>query len=474
MKNNASLFYSLILLFGDFLALVAAFAAAYLLRFRLLDDGKVAAVSGETFIYAIISILPLWLLVHAFIGLYRQEVYEKRFVEMGRLLVGTFIGTLMVVSYDFLVEGELLPGRLVPLYAFGLGYLFLVIFRNLARGVRHMLYRYGVGVSNILIIGNTPVSEELANIAGDTRHSGLRIVGVVGLKVSRHLAFPTLSVAVTELQGLPIHGIIQTELYHDQAKNNAILRYAQENHISYRFVPGNSDLFVGNIAVELFAGQPVIAVHQTALIGWGRVVKRLFDLAATLLGMVVALPLMIVVAIFMKIAEPKGEIFFRQTRLTRFNREFQVYKFRTVKTKYNGLTPEEAFTKMGKPQLIKKYRESGDYLANDPRYGGIGNFLRKTSLDELPQLLNVLKGDISLVGPRALIPQELNAYEKKHAILSVKSGLTGLAQISGRRDIDFEERRKLDMYYVQNWSFWFDLSILIRTARAVLGGTGGK
>lgn len=474
MKNNASLFYSLILLFGDFLALVAAFAAAYLLRFRFLDDGKVAAVSGETFIYAIISILPLWLLVHAFIGLYRQEVYEKRFVEMGRLFVGAFIGTLMVVSYDFLVEGELLPGRLVPLYAFGLGYLFLVIFRNLARGTRHMLYRYGVGVSNILIIGDTPVSEELANIAGDTRHSGLRIAGVVGLKISKHLAFPTLGVAVSELQGIPIHGIIQTELYRDQAKNNAILRYAQENHISYRFVPGNSDLFVGNIAVELFAGQPVIAVHQTALIGWGRVVKRLFDLSATLLGMVIALPLMVIVAVCLKISDPKGSVMFRQTRLTRFNREFKVFKFRTQYQKYDGTTPEEAFTMMGKPEMAKKYRANGDYLKKDPRITKVGKFLRATSLDELPQLLNVLKGDISLVGPRALVPQELNAFEKKHSILSVKSGLTGLAQISGRRDIDFEERRKLDVYYVQNWSFWLDISILLRTIRVVINGSGAK
>ena len=103
-----------------------------------------------------------------------------------------------------------------------------------------------------------------------------------------------------------------------------------------------------------------------------------------------------------------------------------------------------------------------------------GKFLRATSLDELPQLINVLKGDLSLVGPRALIPAELSAYEKRHTILSVKSGLTGLAQVSGRRNISFEERRKLDMYYVQNWSFWMDLVILLKTVRVVLTGEGAK
>lgn len=474
MKNNASLFYSLLLLAGDFLALIAAFAAAYVLRFRYFDDGKTAAIGGETFIYAIVSILPLWLLVHAFIGLYRQEVYDKRFVEMGRLFVGAFIGMLMIVSYDFLIEGTLLPGRLVPLYAFGIGYVFLVIFRNIARGVRHLLYRVGVGVSNILIVGDTPVSAEIARAAGDTRLTGLRVLGIVGGNVPKQPSFSTFEVAITHLRDVPIHGIIQTELYHDQGKNNEILKHAQVNHISYRFVPGNSDLFVGNIAVELFAGLPVIAVHQTALIGWGRVIKRIFDLFVTTLGMVIALPLMAVIALVLKISNPKGSVFFRQTRLTRFNREFKVFKFRTQYQKYDGTTPEQAFAQMGKPELAKRYRANGDYLKKDPRITKVGKFLRVTSLDELPQLLNVLKGDISLVGPRALIPQELNAYEKKHSILSVKSGLTGLAQISGRRDIDFDERRKLDVYYVQNWSFWFDISILIRTIRVILNGSGAK
>ena len=125
---------------------------------------------------------------------------------------------------------------------------------------------------------------------------------------------------------------------------------------------------------------------------------------------------------------------------------------------------------IGKPELLKQYRENGDQLDNDFRVTPLGRFLRRSSLDELPQLYNVFKGDISLVGPRALIPEVLQAYEKRHTILSVKSGLTGLAQISGRRTISFTERRKLDTYYVQNWSFWMDLVILIKTVRTVIQG----
>ena len=183
---------------------------------------------------------------------------------------------------------------------------------------------------------------------------------------------------------------------------------------------------------------------------------------------------MLIIALIIKLSDPKGPVLFRQQRLTRFNNVFAVFKFRSMKADFSGMSPEEAFAKMGKPKLAQTYRNNGDFLAKDPRITPIGRFIRKSSLDELPQLFNVIKGELSLVGPRALVPEELNQYAKRHAILSVKSGITGLAQISGRRDIDFDERRRLDIYYVQNWSFWMDVSILIRTIRAVLGGIGAK
>ena len=142
--------------------------------------------------------------------------------------------------------------------------------------------------------------------------------------------------------------------------------------------------------------------------------------------------------------------------------------------KYNGLTPEQAFKKMGKPELAKAYRKNGDKLDDDPRITRLGKFLRATSLDELPQLINVIRGDISLVGPRALIPQEINQYKKKDIILAVKSGVTGLAQVSGRRNISFEERRRLDVYYVQNWSLLLDIQILFKTVFSVIIRRGAR
>ncbi len=472
MKNNASAVFSLFLIVGDFLALVAAFAVAYFMRFRWFATPGTSTVAGRTYIITIISVLPLWILVNGLLGLYNQSVYDRRFREIGRLLFGSFLGILMVIGYDFMTEGKLLPGRLVPLYGLIIGFTFLVIFRSIARWIRHALFNYGVGISNILIVGDTAASSEIARIMSDTRNTGVRIAGIVDHdSKDKFKHFNSFAEALEQLAEAP-HGIIQTELYKSAERNDEILQYAQTNHISYRFVPGNSDLFVGNITVELFAGLPVIAVHQTPLIGWGRILKRLFDLVISLCLLIFLAPFLLLIAIVNRIWG--GGVFFRQDRLTRFNNTFRVYKFRTQYKKYDGTTPEEAFEMMGKPELAKTYRANGDFLDKDPRITPIGRFLRKTSLDELPQLINVLRGDISLVGPRALIPQELNKYEKRHKILSVKSGLTGLAVISGRRDISFEERRTIDMYYVQNWSFWLDITILLRTIRIVINGSGAK
>lgn len=473
MKNNASLAYAILLVVGDFLALVAAFGVAYILRVKLDERSLLVQIPAWEYFRAVVTVLPLWIVVHGFIGLYNQGVFEKRFVELGKLLVGSTMGILVLIGYDFASSADLFPARLVPVYGFVLGFGFLVLFRTFIKVLRRLLFRFGFGVSNVVVVGDTEATADMVAAVRNTKHTGQLVLCTVGREVKGQSYYPQFSDAVQSLRR-PIHAIIQTELYKDQDKNNEVLRYAQENHASYRFVPGNTDLFVGNITVELYAGLPVVAVHQTALIGWGRVVKRLFDLVVSAILLLVLSPVLLFIAIIAKSLDPKGSVLFRQMRLTRHNREFKVYKFRTQYSRYDGTTPEEAFAMMGKPELAQKYRKNGDYLESDPRVTRFGKFLRASSLDELPQLVNVLKGDISLVGPRALIAKELNAYEKKHAILSVKSGLTGLAQISGRRDIDFDERRRLDVYYVQNWSFWSDITILLKTLKAVVMGIGAK
>lgn len=478
MKNNASLVYSFCLLIGDAVAITVAFTVAFILRVSLSNTPISADVPAATYITTLVSLLPFWLLIFALLGLYNSRIYDRRFSELGRLLVGCFIGILFVISYSYIANVAIFPARLVTLYGFGLAFFLVLLFRTMARGIRRELFSYGIGINNVLIVGDTRSTHRLIEALANTAATGYKVIGVVG-GVKHPLndtvlrrPYPSFSAAVDGLRNEQIHTIIQTELYSSGERNDEILTYAQQNHVAYRFVPGNSELFTGKIEVDLFQTLPVIAVHQTALIGWGRVVKRLADIVLGGLMLLAALPLMMLIAAISKLTDSRAPVFFRQERLSRFNQPVWIYKFRTHKSAYNGLTPEQAFTKMGRPELIKQYRAHADYLPGDPRISHFGHFLRTTKLDELPQLINVVRGDISLVGPRALVSLELNRYAQKNLILSVKSGMTGLAQISGIDDLSFEERRKLDLYYVQNWSFWQDLVILTKTIWVVLRHKG--
>lgn len=474
MKSNSSLIYSLCLVVGDFLTLIAAFLMAYVVRVKFaigIDQAPIVS-NGRLFLSVFLAVLPFWILIFAFMGLYTHNIYEKRFRELGRLLIGSFIGLLLVIFWDFLSTQPIWPARLVPIYGTVFAFVFLVVFRNIARMVRILLFRRDAGLTKVLLVGNTAMTHELLDWLSESRRSGYKVVGVVGGKqaVSGHSVplYHSFDEFADTYKG-ELHGIIQTELYADENKNAKILAAAQENHISYRFVPGNTELFVGNIEVELFRSSvPVITVHQTALFGWGRIVKRLSDIFFGGIALLLASPLMLVVTLMQKIAEPKSPVLFKPERLGRFGDKVKIYKFRSMYQQYSDMSPEDGFIKMGRPDLIKPYREGGDKIENDPRITPFGKFLRRTSLDELPQLINIVRGDISLVGPRALDPFELDAHPKKNLILAVKTGLTGLAQVSGLRDISFEERRKLDLYYVQHWSIWLDLVILIKTFRAVL------
>lgn len=476
MKNNSSLIYSVALLVGDFVALLAAFTVAYILRVTLDHTPISADVHALTYITLLATLLPFFLVAFALLGLYNPRVHWNRFREFGNLAIGCFIGIMGVISYSYVANVHIFPARLVTLYAFLLAFFFILLFRTIARGIRRSLFRYGIGVSNVLIVGNTQLSLELRNQLANTAATGYRVIGLVDCadpKSAGHVpCFEDFNAATAAL-GDKIDMVMQTELYTSDVKNAEILVYAQEHHLDYRFSPGNSSIFVGKIETELFQSIPVIAVHQTALIGWGRVAKRLTDVVLGTILLAIASPIMLAVAVMVKLYDG-GPVFFRQERMTRGDRVFRIYKFRSHNRKYSGLSPEEAFTKMGKPELIAEYRSHADYLPNDPRVTPIGRFIRRTKIDELGQLINVIRGDISLVGPRAIVPGELAAYKKRHAILSVKSGITGLAQVSGRDNISFDERRQLDLYYVQNWSFWGDLVILAKTFVVVLARRGTR
>lgn len=479
MQHTRSVLFSLTLLIGDFFALILAFTVAYIVRVKW---GFPAPLEGEVssleYIGFVAAVLPAWLGAFALLGLYSPRVYERRGYEMARLLIGCFTGMLLLVGYDFVSEELIFPARLLPVYGALFGFATLLLVRSLMRGLRRLSFKYGVNITNVLVIGNSAATKPLLQIINDTKRQGFRLVGLVGpaeavpkdMKVFR---FKSLERALGELDKRNVQAILQTELYDNPEKNRIVMAAAQARHISYGFIPAASELYTANNRVELFRGYPVVTVHQTPLIGWGRVVKRVFDVIASLLALVILSPILLIIAVLIKLFDP-GSVIFRQTRITRFNRQFTAFKFRTMRSVYSGRDPVKVLRELGREDLVDEFKRHRQ-LNNDPRVSGLGRFLRRTSIDELPQFWNVLKGDISLVGPRARLPEELEFYKGKESLLlSVKTGLTGLAQVSGRSDISFEERVKLDLFYVQNWSFWLDIKILFRTLGEVVKGSGTR
>ena len=197
------------------------------------------------------------------------------------------------------------------------------------------------------------------------------------------------------------------------------------------------------------------------------VIKRLFDIVMSLIGLILLLPVFLIIAILIKI-DSKGPVFFKHKRIGKNGKTIGVYKFRSM------VINAEELLKQFTPEQMKEY-EKNFKLDNDPRITKMGNFLRKTSLDELPQLINILIGDMSIVGPRPIVTKELEKYgDQKDKFLSVTPGLTGFWQASGRSDVEYDERIKMELYYVDNCSLWLDIKIILKTFVAVIKKEGAK
>ncbi len=470
-------FYTLALVVADAIAILGAFSLAYIWRVQWDPRPLVENIGAAEFISTFLLLTPFWLLAFWALGLYSPRVYRKRLTEYGKLFLGSCIGILIVLGYSFVMNEAVFPARLVAVYALGLVFVLLVIMREILRLINQILFWYGVGVSNVMIVGNGAVTKDMIANLSDTRHSGIRVVAVVNRKKDsgyENVAhFRSLKSAMEMLRELRIDSIVQTELYEEPERNQRIMGAAQNAHINYFFIPGEPEFYSGKNQVDVFLGYPIIQVHQTPLAGWGQVVKRVFDTLIVLIFSPIWVPIFLLLMLLQKILNP-GPIFFKQTRLGRYKKKFGVYKFRSMNPKYSGQDAITIFRKMGRDDLADEYAVTRK-VENDPRITWFGKFLRKTSLDEVAQILNIIRGDMSLVGPRPILPDELPFYRGRGALLlSVKPGLTGLWQVSGRSDLPFDKRVDLELYYAQNWSFWMDMKILFKTIGVVVFRRGAK
>lgn len=474
MRKKSDHILRLALIIGDAAVLILAFAFSYFVRVHVDPRPYMFESQLLEFTLEIVWLVPIMLIILAALGLYKKSIFlnKSRLPEVGRVFLAAVMSVAALIVYDYFVDRNLFPVRVIAVIAVLVSFVFLILERVLVIFVARQIFKKNYGVKKVLIIGNNKNTEYLVDFITSTPEYGYRLAGVVASHkyIPADLKTHQYSSLKEALKKVKVDVIFQT----DEKDTEYVYKQAVNKHILYYFVPSETELSSHFGELELVGNTPAVLVKLTPLSGGWAVVKRAFDILFSIVALILAAIPMFIVFLILKISNFKAPAIYKSERLTRYNRKFKCYKFRSMKPEWSGMTPEEAFIKMGKRELIKKYRKNGDFLKDDPRVTKFGRFIRRASLDELPQLFNILKGDISLIGPRALIPGELRDYGDRSLILTVKSGLTGFAQVSGRRNISFEERRALDIYYVMNWSPLLDAQIFFRTIAAVFRGEGAK
>jgi exopolysaccharide biosynthesis polyprenyl glycosylphosphotransferase len=478
MPSKNTKFYSLLLILADFVVLLVAFGIAYVLRVQYDPRPLLTQVYAHEYLLSFLLIVPVWIMIFAALGLYQSSTYNRRLVEWGKIALGAFIGILIIIGWEYISEQHLFPARLVAVYALIGSFLLIVCEREILRLSRSLLFYFGRGISRVLIIGDSSATRDIADNLSNTYKSGYRVVAIAGPKKVipsglevKH--FVSVDTALKQIKELGITTIIQTDLYDSSQRNQRILGAAQVHHISYSFIPGEAEFYAGKNTVDVFLGYPMISVSQTPLIGWGAIAKQIFDVIVSFALVIILSPVFLIITLLQLILSP-GPIFYVSKRLSKFSEPVDLIKFRSMGAKYGKRDAAVEFREMGREDLAQEY-EKNRKVANDPRITKFGQFLRVTSLDELPQLLNVMRGELSLVGPRPILPQEAKFSPSRTALLhSVKSGVTGLWQVSGRSNLSFEERIELEIFYAQNWSFWLDIKILFKTIAVVFRKKGAR
>lgn len=465
--KRTELIVSAILVPVDFIMLVLAAWLAHRTRFlQVVEDIRPVLydISVISYLQTAALVAGIWILIFALYGLYNRKTTDSWFDEIGKIIAACSAGLVAVVLLVFL-QRELFSSRFIILLAYVLAIIFVAFGRLLIRNLAKKFFTHGYGAHRVVVVGECQESDRLSDVLKTRPELGYRLVARI----------PVSSDGLSELDKLAQKDLID-EVHFVEPSASRDLRIlfhskAERYHLTFRYAPDLLISPIGNPSVDLDAGVPLIEVPETKLTGWGNIVKRIFDILVSITALLVLSPVIIVVAFFV-VLETGMPVIFKSQRVGR-GKQFAMYKFRSmflkdcIGSEYGGKKAEDYYnhlitTQSGRDGLIPK-------IENDPRITKVGYWIRKYSLDELPQLWNVLKGDMSLVGPRPHLPSEVSRYDAHHhKVLAIKPGITGLAQVNGRSDINFEEEVQLDRFYIEQWSFWLDLKVLLRTIPAVL------
>jgi exopolysaccharide biosynthesis polyprenyl glycosylphosphotransferase len=463
--------YIAALLISDTLMLALAFSGAYAARFVLRFDIFETSVTPLPGFYARLTCLlvMIWLLMY-----YMFRAYDWENLLGGTHEYAQIVNACTTVTVLVITAGYFLQNFLVARGWLATAWVLTMLCTNVARfGLRHLVYtlrRFGYFVTPALIVGANEEAVALAQQLAGWSTSGLNVLGAVSDDVLPGYPVSSRLTALGNLAALPdliarchVEEVIVASSAISPTQLLEIFRqYGTHDRVSLRLSSGLFDIINTGLSVKSLGYVPLISVNKVRLSELEAGMKLCLDLVASTLGLILIAPLMGVIALAVRLDSP-GPVIYRRGVLGRGGIPFDAFKFRTMYLNGNDLlTPEQ------RAELAANCK-----LKNDPRITRMGRFLRKYSLDELPQLINILRGQMSLVGPRMITPDEKNKYGKWDMnLLTVKPGLSGLWQISGRSDVSYEERVRLDMQYIRNYTIWLDLQILVRTFLVVLKGKG--
>ncbi|MFH2033859.1 MAG: sugar transferase [Candidatus Margulisiibacteriota bacterium] len=440
----------------DAFLLAFSFILAYFVRFKVqLFITPTLIPIFERYSGPLIFIVILWLALFKLFGLYDKK-YSSLIDEVGAIFFSVTVSSLVLFGFLFIYRGFWFS-RLVILNAWAISLLLLTASRILFWWARRTVRKKNIGLKRVLILGSGEMGQALAKKIKNDPSLGYKIAAVLDDNASASFVFAEVKrKKISELV------IAASNIEHQRIMD--IITECETLGIEIKLIPGLLELLASRVDIDEVGGIPLVNIREIGLLGFSAFLKRCFDILLSGTIIIIISPFLLAAALGVKFTSP-GPVFFLQKRVGKDGRVFNCYKFRSMVANAEELLP----------QLESRSETTGHIfkIKDDPRVTPLGHFIRRWSIDELPQLFNVLTGDMSLVGPRPPLPREVekyNSWEKKR--LRVRPGITGLWQVSGRSLLPFDDMVRLDIYYIENWSLWQDIKILLKTIPVVLLGSG--
>jgi len=440
----------------DYIMLLIAGLVAYFIRFTpFITDIRPVIFNLPLINYINILLLVslFWLVIFALNGLYTYEKKLKFLKIFIKVFVSATLATMLIII-AFFFDQQLFNSRLIILAFWVFSILLVLLGRLFLLALTNYFYQKGYIYNNAVIIGNDSNTKILLDFYKN-KNNGIKVTEVLpelNSDTLNHLKNKDLK---------KIDELILTDKNYSPKTITSLINFCQENHIVFKYTANVLETKLKNFEFSTISSIPIIEIKNTPLEGWWKIIKRLFDFLSSLILIIILSPVFSLLSIFI-VLDSKGPVILKFRRVGENNHNFYLYKFRSM--------IKDAHRMKSKMQDLNERKDGPLFkIQNDPRITRFGKFLRKYSLDELPQLFNVIKGEMSLVGPRPHEPEEVEKYENhQKRLLNIKPGMTGLAAISGRSNLVFDEEVKLDTFYIENWSILLDIIILVKTPFIVL------